>query len=591
MYNFKIDLMKQSFPLLRYAFLIALSFALAWSAKAEDGTLLYTIEAEDYDTTSFAGVDIKTSVWASDSLYVEDISPSQFLQYNNVVVPTEGTYKLRVYYYNRDRAGRNISAWTNQQVRGTILAPDTTEQWNGGPKVNVTQVINGTDTTYLRDTIWGSEGSKHADILLYFRAGANKLKVGGTPGSTLASGYCPNLDKLELFTTTETIEKPANVPNSWNWDYTNDALLITSDRAYDNLSYLTDNDDETFFEVNPNGTSYVTFEFENKMNINGCLFYLGEDVPFNPDYWDIQYSENGTDWSSSTRTAKDARGEGKVYMLSTAAVKYIRLSITANELVKIAEFQLFGFPRIFEKTGEAPNNVQYPDDLTGRVSLDPTIGVFSADDPGLLSYKEVAANAIDGIQNKYTVNGKLIGMQYEFNEETTVGSFLLGVGMSGDKGRNPKNIKLSGAGWDMEFVLLTEIRNFVFPHVDYNSMKFNVNEPGAYVYYKIEIENNGSNMSHISEWQLFEAQIDTSIDGISDPVRSDKLCKAFGRQGEIQINKTTQSTANYQVVDMVGKVMKQGVLKETQTIGIKQGIYVVRVFANEQVQTVKVSVK
>lgn len=590
MCNFKIYLMKQSFPYLRYALLMVLSFALTWNLKAEEGTLLYAIEAEDFDTTSFAGVAIKTSVWASDSLYVENISPSQFLQYNNIIVPAEGTYKLRVYYYNRDKAGRNISAWTNQQVRGTILAPDTTAQWNGGPKVNVTQVINGNDTTYLRDTIWGTEGSRHADILLYFRAGANKLKVGGTPGSTLASGYCPNLDKLELFTTTETIDKPANVPNSWSWDYTNDAD-ITSDKPYENLNYLTDNNDDTFFEVNPNGTSYVTFEFENKMNINGCLFYLGEDVPFNPDYWDVQYSENGTDWSSSTRTAKDPRGDGKVYMLSTAPVRYIRLSITANEPVKIAEFQLFGFPRIFEKTAEAPNNVQYPDDLTGRISLDPNIGVFSADDPGLISYKEVAANAIDGIQNKYTVNGKVMGMQYEFNEETTVGSFLLGVGMSGDKGRNPKNITLKGAGWDMEFVTLAEIKNFVFPHVDYNSMKFNVNEPNAYVYYRIEIENNGSNMSHISEWQLYSEQIDTLVNGVLNPVNSDKLCKAYGREGEIRIDKTTEGAAGYQVVDMMGRTMNQGRLNETQLIGINPGIYLVRVFANEQVQTVKVLVK
>jgi len=277
--------MKQSFPLLRFAALLAMCFVFVWSAKADDGTLLYTIEAEHYDTTSFAGVKNTESKWSSNGTYVENISPSQFLQYNNITVSTEGTYKLRLYYYNRDKAGRNISAWTNQQVRGTILAPDTTEQWNGGPKVNVTQIINGTDTTYLRDTIWGSEGSKHIDMLLYFRAGANKLKIGGTPGSPLASGYCPNLDKLELFTTTETISRPADVPNSWAWDYTNEAI-INSDKTYENLSYLTDNNDETFFEVNPNGTSQITFEFKDKMYINGCLFYLGEDVVFNPDIWE-----------------------------------------------------------------------------------------------------------------------------------------------------------------------------------------------------------------------------------------------------------------------------------------------------------------
>lgn len=583
--------MKQSFPLLRYAFLMAMCFVFALSARANDGTLLYTLEAENFDTTSFAGVRVVESRWSSNALYVENISPSQFLQFNNIVVPTEGTYKLRVYYYNRDKAGRNISAWTNQQVRGTIHAPDTTEQWNGGPKVNVTRIINGTDTTYNRDTIWGTQGSRYADILVYCRAGANKLKVGGTPGSTLASGYCPNLDKLELYTTTETIAKPANVPNSWNWDYTREAV-ITSDKVYPNLKYLTDNKDETVFQINPNGTSYITFEFENKMWINGCLFYLGEDEVFNPDHWDVQYSENGTDWSSSTRTAKDPMGDGKVYMLSTAAVKYIRLSITANHTVKIAEFQLFGYPRIFEKTAQAPNNVQYPDDLTGRAAIDPAKGIFSANDPGLLSYSEVAANAIDGVQNKYTVNGKLIGMQYEFNDETKVGSFLLGVGMSGDKGRNPRNIKFYGAGWDMEYVELASITNFVFPHVDYVSMKFNVDSPGEYVYYKIDIENNGSNMTHISEWQLFTKQIFDSIDtGLGNLKNSVNLVNAFGRKGEIKIVKSTQAKASYQLVDLTGRVIRQGQLNLNETIPANAGAYVLRVVEGNKVQTVKVLVK
>lgn len=583
--------MKQSITLLRYMFLLAIFFAFSGNVKADDGTLLYTLEAENYDTTSFAGVRNVESRWASNGLYVENISPSQFLVFRNITVPTEGTYKLRVHYYNRDRAGRNISAWTNQQVRGTILAPDTTEQWNGGPKVNVTRVINGNDTTYLRDTIWGSEGSKYADILVYFRAGANKLKIGGTPGSTLASGYCPNLDKLELFTTTETIEKPANVPNSWKWDYTREAI-ITSDKEYANLKNLTDNNDETVFEINPNGTAHITFEFDKKMWINGCLFYLGEDLEFNPDHWEVQYSANGTDWSSSTRTAKDPMGDGKVYMLSTEAVKYFRLSITANEIVKISEFQLFGFPRIFEKTGEAPDNVQYPDDLTGRTAIDAAIGMFTANDPGLLSFKEVAANAIDGIQNKYTVNGKVMGMQYEFNEETPVGSFLLAVGMSGDKGRNPKNIKFYGAGWDMEFVELANITNFVFPHVDYVSMKFNVNNPGEYVYYKIDIENNGSNMTHISEWQLFREQIiPPTPNGLNGLNKTDNLVNAFGRKSEISISKLTFENAQYHLSDLMGRMISQGKLNANETISVNQGVYMLRVMAGNKIQTVKVLVK
>lgn len=586
--------MKLSTFKLRYMLALAIFMMCVFGVSADNGTLLRTIEAENFDTTSFAGVKITESEYSSGGMEVENISPSQFLQYNNVIVPTEGCYKLRLHYYNRDKAGRNISAWTNQQARQSILAPDTTGAWNGGPYVKVTQMINGTDTTYLRDTIWSTQGSKSVDMILYFRAGANKLRVGGTPGSTLASGYCPNFDYFELFTTDSVIAKPTDVPNSFAWDYTNEAT-ITSDKIYSDLWKLTDNNDQTFFEVSPNGTSQITFEFKDKMYINGCLFYLGEDAIFNPDIWEVQYSENGTDWSSATRTSKADRGLGKVYMLTVASVgfKYIRLNITSNELVRIGEFQLFGYPRLNEKGAAAPYGIQYPDDLTGTIAIDPAKGTFSADDPGLTAYKEVAVNAIDGIQNKYTVAGKKIGMNYEFNEPTRVASYSLSIGSSSNMGRNPKSWKLSAADYDQVFNVIAEVTNFTFPQVDYNCMKFNVTTLGDYVYYRIDIDGAGDSNTHVSEWQLWG---DTLVppptpNGLSRHVSNDELCNAFGRQAEIKIIKTTQAAATYQVVDLLGKVMKQGVLNETQLVAVKQGIYVVRVFTNEQVQIVKVSVK
>lgn len=584
--------MKLSTFKIRGIFTLAICFMCIIGIKAQSGTLLRTIEAENFDTTSFAGVKIAESEYSSGGKEVENISPSQFLQYNNIVVPTEGCYKLRLHYYNRDKAGRNISAWTNQQVRQTILAPDTTGAWNGGLYVKVTRIINGNDTTYTRDTIPGTGGSKSVDMILYFRAGANKLRVGGTQGSTLASGYCPNFDYFELFTTDSIIPKPADIPNSWTWDYTNEAT-ITSDKPYENLKYLTDNNDQTFFEVNPNGTSQITFEFKDKMYINGCLFYLGEDVVFNPDIWEVQYSENGTDWTSATRTAKADRGLGKVYLLTVASVgfKYIRLNITSNELVRIGEFQLFGYPRLNEKGSTAPYGLQYPDDLTGNVAIDPAIGIFSADDPGLTSYKEIAVNAIDGLQNKYTVNGKKMGMNYEFNEPTSVGSYSLSIGSSGNMGRNPKTWTLSAADYDMAYKVIAQVTGFVFPQVDYNCMKFNVTSPGKYVYYRIDIDGvGGENMTHVSEWQLWPDSI--PFVGVKNPKeKTDNLFNVSSRESEIKITKLTESKATYQIIDLLGKVIDQGNLQENQTIAVNGGIYIVRVFADKYVQTAKAIVK
>jgi len=326
------------------------------------------------------------------------------------------------------------------------------------------------------------------------------------------------------------------------------------------------------------------------MWINGCLFYLGEGVVFNPDIWDVQYSENGTDWTSATRTAKTVMGEGKVYMITTAACKYTRLVITSTTPVQIGEFQLFGFPRLNEKGAAAPFGLQYPEDLTGIITIDPVKGTFSADDPGLPApYNEIAQNAIDGVQNKYTVNGKKMGLNFEFNEPTRVGSYSLSIGSVNNMGRNPRSMKLSAADYDMEFKVIAEVTNFTFPQVDYNCMKFNVTTPGEYVYYRIDIEGaGGESFTHISEWQLWPEQI---LSGLSGPVFSLELCNAYGRTKEIVINKTTSAKAHYQIIDLLGKIVKQGELKSSEIIKVNQGVYVVRVFSNELFQTTKILVK
>jgi len=307
------------------------------------------------------------------------------------------------------------------------------------------------------------------------------------------------------------------------------------------------------------------------------------------DIWEVQYSVNGTDWSSATRTAKADRGLGKVYMLTVGSVgfKYIRLNITSNELVRIGEFQLFGYPNLNEKGSTEPYGIQYPEDLTGTIAIDPVKGIFSADDPGLISYKEIAVNAIDGVRNKYTVAGKKIGMNYEFNEPTRVGSYSLSIGASTNMGRNPKSWKLSAADYDQVFTVIAEVTNFTYPQVDYNCMKFNVTTPGDYVYYRIDIDGAGDSNTHVSEWQL--SGVTT---GIKNPnAKTDNLFNALGRVSEIKITKVTESKATYQIINLLGKVINQGNLQENQTIAANRGIYIVRVFANSSMQTAKVFVK
>lgn len=99
-------------------------------------------------------------------------------------------------------------------------------------------------------------------------------------------------------------------------------------------------------------------------------------------------------------------------------------------------------------------------------------------------------------------------------------------------------------------------------------------------------------MTHISEWQLFTEQLFDTIDtGLGELKKVSNIVTAFGSKGEIRITKTTRDNAQYQLSDLMGRMISQGKLNANETISVKQGVYMLRVVAGNQIQTVKVMVK
>ena len=357
-------------------------------------------------------------------------------------------------------------------------------------------------------------------------------------------------------------------PNIWKWDYTDEATISST---ITNLTALTDNDENSVFEINPQGAATVEFDFPYKMYLDGCLFYSANNELTASD-WEIQYSNDKASWTTSTATEGNPNNNGKVYNLTTSSARYFRLLLKGNQNLKINEFQLFGYPSVAEKP-----SAQYADDFTGNVPEDEQKGNFVAADAGLTSFGEIAVNAIDGLRNKYTVNGRSITMTYTFINPVTVGVYSLAVGSKSNIGRNPMSWKLYAAGADLQYTLIAEENLFSFPSVDYCNMKFLVSQPAEYLSYRIEIEGaGGESMTHISEWQLLPEQVSTNV---QSPKSFTLDVYPNPSSGNFYVNTNGMEIQTVRVCDLTGKTVK--VFDKWQSAytlnDLSKGIYMIEV--------------
>jgi len=557
---------------------------------------VWQAEAEDYDGKSgtsriiFQGVEggnPEDQCYLSGCGFVENISPSSYFYFNDVTVAEEGTYELHIYYTMKDGEGRGVGVFPNVQEMRSIVVTEYSGDWNGAPILD-----NDTQEEILPG------GTKVGKILIYLEKGTNQLNIGGA-GST----WAPNFDKFELYETSENIEKPANVACSWAWDYTDDAKKVSVNGVEsDNLKNLVDNNDATIFELKGTQSVNVDFEYDYDMVITGFLIYSGDPrTPIDIDLVEVQASETGEEgsWINGSKTlAGNTKGRGQLYHTNLLAqgYKFIRLKYQTEESdVKIAEFQLFGHPYV------------YPNDLidvtVSGTSITGNNGTFTYSNAGINNSEHVA-KVLDGIgsrpsSSKYTVASKSFTLTYEFYEETEVKSYSLAVCHYSNDGngvqRNPKSWTLSGAGWDGVYTVISEEKGFVYPWCSYVNMKFNVQNPGEYVYYKLDVtENNGAGNSHLSEYQLLSDPLPFITVAIEDEKGnsiSESGLKAYAKKGSIVLNSV--DNASYRVYTLTGLLVKSGI-KDAQVdaeVQIQSGIYIVEITSGGNVYRTKVMVQ
>ena len=576
-------------------------------ANAQEQTLVWSAEAEAFNInqpanpaqeSNYPKIDLQVeNCYTSGCAYVSNISANSGIVFTNVNIPKEGTYELWIYYMLNDPLGRGIGVTPNYQLRDTIWIMEQTGSWDGSPKWDITNPDNPV-------AIPGTGGTKVAKKLIYLEAGVNQLKIGGS-----GKEYTPNLDKFEIYTTAETIAKPASVSCSWHWDYTDETGVIVTLNgvASNDVKKIYDNNDESYLEVP--GNSYIDFVFPYEHRITGFLIFTDRTNPLGINDLDIQGKvlEAGS-YLNGSKTEATARGQAQVYQTTLCdndenRFKYFRLQLnkSASETVKLSEVQLFGYPSIEPRNSGQGWCIAYPDDLiqveikdfrTSSEIAEGLNGVYTYSHNGLINvtnnWFECASRAVDGREKtKLTVQGaKEIWLQYDFSEPVTAKSYAMAICAPNNMDRNPKNWVLKASeDWGDTWIDVARVEGFIWPQCSYNTIKFPIDEEyweTEYSSYRITIQNNGSSDSHLSEFQLMEGQIYVPSASTAVKPLTAKTGDFYvsAKKGAVELYSTSNVVAVFNIYSLTGSLVKSGTLDSNAEVSLQQGIYIVSIVSN-----------
>jgi beta-glucosidase len=386
----------------------------------------------------------------SGNKYVHDfhINSDSYFLYENVEVDQAGTYEFKVFSTGTARPFYIKVNDYNRIVLRTKDSPD----WNAPP--------TAVASTYI-----------------YLDAGVNTIKI----GTEFENG--PNVDKFEIHSTSDKIEKPDKVTVAFPYDFTDEAE-ITAEHTNKTLVYLTDNNENTFYEVTGVDKATVTVDCKEDKVLTGMLLYAGRGVDVTK--WKVEYSKDGQTWREFRPSSTRMIGMGDIALFSynrsvtsnTYSARYYRLTATGTNKIRIAEWQLFGYA--FDTEGGKP---YFPADVTEGLNPEKQV----------TGYPEGGGN--EGIRKlfdkqlttKYCVLGTSFYVQcvldkaYKFNSYTVIAA-------NDAPERDPKLWSLSGYNPEEGWIELDEQRDFNFPG-RYTTMKFQIDSDKEFTAFMLEVSS------------------------------------------------------------------------------------------------------
>ena len=385
----------------------------------------------------------------SGNKYAHDfhINSDSYFLYENVEVDKAGTYEFKVFSTG---TARPLYIKVNDYERIVLRTKDSPD-WNAPP--------TAVASTYI-----------------YLDAGVNVIKI----GTEFENG--PNVDKFEIHSTSNKIEKPRKVTVVFPYDFTDEAE-ITAEHTNQTLAYLTDNNESTFYEVTGVDKTTVTVDCKEDKVLTGMLLYAGKGVDVTK--WKAEYSKDGQTWREFRPSSTRMIGMGDIALFSynravssTYSARYYRLTATGTNKIRIAEWQLFGYA--FDTKSGKP---YFPADVTEGLNLEKQVS----------GYPEGSGN--EGIRKlfdrqlttKYCVLGTSFYVQCVLDKAYKFKSYTV-VAANDAPERDPKLWSFSGYNPEEGWIELDEQRDFNFPG-RYTTMKFQIDSDKEFTAFMLEVSS------------------------------------------------------------------------------------------------------
>jgi len=542
--------------------LVGCTFFTTFALSAQ--TLVTRWEAEDFVGNGFQidanNIPIVVSAGHSGGKFVQRTSPSNSLLYY-VNVETAGVYDLKMYYMIQAAAG---------QI-GTKI----------GVRVN-NQIIGGTEVTEFTAT---DNSTTPASITfpIYLDAGINLIRIGRNNSLPSSAVYTPNFDYFELYTSTETLEKPADdtqeniaaglTPFIEAGDFTKIPGIFSVTVAGGNTTAanLIDNDPTTEF-VSDNDVDTIVISYPSAL----CTFMLRGIASTNPYIimGGIERSTDSITWDAGFRSHA-LFDLNKTVAYSTVAYWNASADPTITTVFQPYHYYRFTVRKPSWESQLRIGDLKICGSLQSYVDLTETAnGAYSIEVTGAADGNGVI-NAFDNsVSSKCSYITSAFNIKYTFNQTAQVDKYLI-TNAGGPSARDAKDWIFEGSNNETTYVQLDSVSGFVWANQKRATYLARIQTPGIYKCYRLRVKAKQGTDSylHIGEMQMFgeiKSSIPTSVS------TSNYLdLTAFGVNNHILLK--ANNPTSYQIFDVAGKLIKRGQVNTSElSVPMSKGLYLVK---------------
>lgn len=515
--------------------------------EAETARLFGDLKVKPIDGSSIAGL--------SGGKYIGDFhqAANSYLQFAAIEIPEAGTYELKVFSMG---SGRRLTIKVNQYEK-IIITTNNSPNWDNAPTAEVS-------------------------TLIYMDKGNNRI----TLGTNNDNG--PNLDKLEIHKTGESIPKPNIINLAYAADFTDEAV-ITAQHNNETLSNINDNNERSIYKVSGQTSAQITAVCPYPVVLTGYLLSAGLESNEDLSKWLLESSTDGTTWKVITPDqATDLAGAflfaiNRNYGSAAAnAAQHYRLTAKGSSDVAIAEWQLFGVP--YQANTDGKN---FPEDITQALDIREQAKAFPTGASGD-GWSEEFYNLFDRkLNSKYFMSDtKQYYVEVALDKKYKLDYYTL-TSVDDFSDRDPRKWTFNGYNSETGWVELDRQTEFSFPS-RYATMRFHINSGAGFTKFLLDVEdNNGSADSQLLKWQLFgKAYQETSVEKISNQEYA-----VWSEAGRLHILSKEPAPVNYRIYNFSGTLIKNNTLSIQEEITLPQGIYIVALSNGTTHYNTKVIVK